>query len=384
IAVARIKEGYELPAVVFRCIEYLDANDADKEEGIYRLSGAAMTLKHLKDRFNSEGDVDLLNQGEYYDVHAVAGLLKLYLRELPTSVLTRELHMEFVNVVDLLDRRDRINELGRLVSSLPLANYTLLRALTGHLIRIVQNSEINKMTVRNIGIVFSPTLGIPAGVFSLFMAEFDYIFFTDSDGVAAPKTIEVTPENHEKDYHQPSTNDFSSESTSDNQQLANASPNEDTSSPTALSPKTALRKRDIREEITGRSNRNSVHYMDSAPEVVVGLERRLTVTKSSLRRNERNDDSSEEEVNDLALQVEDVDYDAESVSSASVEEFVASSPPDSSNLSLPSPRILAPPSPRTLAPSLQLPESNYYEMSDETSETQKSVTGYTDDVKLPA
>ncbi|CAG8620903.1 22827_t:CDS:2 [Cetraspora pellucida] len=362
IAVARIKEGYELPAVVFRCIEYLDANDAEKEEGIYRLSGAAMTLKHLKDRFNVEGDVDLLNQGEYYDVHAVAGLLKLYLRELPTSVLTRELHMEFVNVVDLLDRRDRINELGRLVSSLPLANYTLLRALTGHLIRVVQNAEINKMTVRNIGIVFSPTLGIPAGVFSLFMAEFDYIFFTDSDGVAAPKTIEATPENPEKDYHQSSTNEFSSKSSLDNQQLINTSPNEDPASPTALSPKTALRRRDIREEITGRSNRNSVHYMDSAPDVVVGLERKLTVTKSSLRRNEQNDDSSEEEeVNDLALQVEDVDYDAESVSSASVEEFVASSPPDSSNLSLPSPRILAPPSPRTLAPSLQLPQSNYYE-----------------------
>ncbi|CAG8771445.1 6124_t:CDS:1, partial [Cetraspora pellucida] len=93
-------------------------------------------------------------------------------------------------------------------------------------------------------------------------------------------------------------------------------------------------------------------------------------TKSSLRRNEQNDDSSEEEeVNDLALQVEDVDYDAESVSSASVEEFVASSPPDSSNLSLPPPRILAPPSPRTLAPSLQLPQSNYYEMSNDTPET---------------
>ncbi|RIB15324.1 Rho GTPase activation protein [Gigaspora rosea] len=148
--VARIKVGYELPAVVYRCIEYLDANDADKEEGIYRLSGAAIMLKHLKDRFNTEGDVDLLHQGEHYDIHAVAGLLKLYLRELPTSVLTRELRMEFVNVVDLLDRRDRINELGRLVSALPLFNYTLLRALTDHLIRIVQNSKINKMTVSSV------------------------------------------------------------------------------------------------------------------------------------------------------------------------------------------------------------------------------------------
>ncbi|CAG8685898.1 19973_t:CDS:2 [Dentiscutata erythropus] len=373
IAVARIKEGYELPAVVYRCIEYLDAYDADKEEGIYRLSGAAMTLKHLKDRFNTEGDVDLLHQGEHYDVHAVAGLLKLYLRELPTSVLTRELHMEFVNVVDLLDRRDRINELGRLVSALPLSNYTLLRALTGHLIRIVQNSDINKMTVRNIGIVFSPTLGIPAGVFSLFMAEFDYIFFTDSDGVAAPKTLEAAPENHE--YHQPSTTDFSSQPTSDSQQqLKNVSPDEDPTSPTALSPKNALRRRDIREEITGRSNRNSVHYMDNAPDVVVGLERKLTVTKSSLRKNDQNDDSSEEEVNDLALQVEDVDYDAESVSSVSIEEFVPSSPPNSSNFPLQSPRTLVPPS--------LLPQ-NYLEMSDDTSETQQnSVAGYADDVKL--
>ncbi|CAG8659810.1 10838_t:CDS:1, partial [Paraglomus occultum] len=39
IAVARIKEGYELPAVVYRCIEFLDVHNAALEEGIYRLNG---------------------------------------------------------------------------------------------------------------------------------------------------------------------------------------------------------------------------------------------------------------------------------------------------------------------------------------------------------
>lgn len=34
------------------------------------------------------------------------------------------------------------------------------------------------MTLRNIGIVFAPTLSIPSGVFTLFMSEFDYIFWT--------------------------------------------------------------------------------------------------------------------------------------------------------------------------------------------------------------
>ncbi|CAG8622626.1 23916_t:CDS:1 [Racocetra persica] len=251
--------------------------------------------------------------------------------------------MEFVNADRLLNKRDRINKFSRLVSSLPSANYTLLRVLTDHLIRIVRNSEINKMTLRNIGMTFCPTLGIPPGVLNFFITEFDHIF-TDSVGIVAPKTIEATPKNHKKDYYQSSTNDFSPKFTSNNQQLKNASLNKD---PT-LPPKTALR-----EEITGRSKRNGVYYMDN-PDLMVRLKRKLTVAKSSLCRN---DDSSEEEINDLALQVED---DAESVSSASVEEFVASPPPNSSNFSLP-PRILEPPFSQTLAPSLQLPQSSYYE-----------------------
>jgi RalA-binding protein 1 len=59
---------------------------------------------------------------------------------------------------------------------LPVSNYSLLRALTAHLIRIVQNANVNKMTMRNVGIVFSPTLGIPAGVFSLMLSEFTRVF----------------------------------------------------------------------------------------------------------------------------------------------------------------------------------------------------------------
>jgi RalA-binding protein 1 len=81
--------------------------------------------------------------------------------------------------LDFVDPQERINELSQLIKSLPLANYSLLRALTAHLILIVQNSAINKMTMRNVGIVFSPTLGIPAGVFSLMLCEFNRVFHPD-------------------------------------------------------------------------------------------------------------------------------------------------------------------------------------------------------------
>lgn len=42
-----------LPAVVFRCIQYLEAKKADQEEGIYRLSGSSAVIKSLRDRFNT-------------------------------------------------------------------------------------------------------------------------------------------------------------------------------------------------------------------------------------------------------------------------------------------------------------------------------------------
>ncbi|KZT70743.1 RhoGAP-domain-containing protein [Daedalea quercina L-15889] len=168
-----------LPAIVFRCIQYLEAKQAEQEEGIYRLSGSSAVIKSLKDRFNTEGDVDLLGSDEYWDPHAIAGLLKTFLRELPASILTRDLHLRFLSVIDFVDPQERIRELSLLIAALPIANYSLLRALTAHLILIVQNAHVNKMTMRNVGIVFSPTLGIPAGVFSLMLGEFKRVFNVD-------------------------------------------------------------------------------------------------------------------------------------------------------------------------------------------------------------
>ncbi|KAI0704385.1 hypothetical protein BC835DRAFT_827604 [Cytidiella melzeri] len=177
----QVAEIASLPAIVFRCIQYLEAKSADQEEGIYRLSGSSAVIKALKDRFNNEGDVDLLVSDEHWDPHAISGLLKTFLRELPASILTRDLHLRFLSVIDFVDPQERITELSQLIAALPIANYSLLRALTAHLILIVQNAHVNKMTMRNVGIVFSPTLGIPAGVFSLMLGEFKRVFSVDGE-----------------------------------------------------------------------------------------------------------------------------------------------------------------------------------------------------------
>lgn len=181
--------------------------------------------------------MDLLSSTEPYDIHAVAGLLKMWLRELPDNVLTNELLKEFLDVMDLVDRRERVDELGRLVSMLPIENYTLLRTLSAHLIRVVQHAGINKMTMRNVGIVFSATLGIPAGIFSLLLTEFDYIFYTHESSNSPSRETHVVAQ--QQQAHPIMQN---------------------------------LRVQALREDRGGRSNRNSVSYTHGAPQSIVGLE----------------------------------------------------------------------------------------------------------------
>jgi len=103
--------------------------------------------------------VDLVNSKDYHDIHAIAGLLKLYLRELPSTVLTRERHVEFLHIVgmsvfesadvDIEDKAARVRKLGELVHDLPKVNFDLLRILSNHLRRIIGRSQENKMTIRN-------------------------------------------------------------------------------------------------------------------------------------------------------------------------------------------------------------------------------------------
>lgn len=185
-----------LPAVVYRCIEYLNARGAVTEEGIFRLSGSNIVIKQLKERFDNEGDIKLLEDSQYHDIHAVASMLKAYLRELPTSILTRDLHLEFVAVTEMNSQAEKIMALSELVTHLPQANAALLKYLIAFLIKIINHADQNKMTVRNVGIVFSPTLTIPAPVFALFLQNYQPIF-----GIA-PERYELPSPGGSPDDHQ--------------------------------------------------------------------------------------------------------------------------------------------------------------------------------------
>ncbi|EJS41432.1 bem3p [Saccharomyces arboricola H-6] len=184
---------YDLPSVVYRCLEYLYKNRGIQEEGIFRLSGSSTVIKTLQERFDNEYDVDLCRYNEnieakdgaappslYISVNTVSGLLKLYLRNLPHLLFGDEQFLSFKRVVDEYHNNPVQITLGfkKLIESgvVPHANVSLMYALFELLVRINENSKFNKMNLRNLCIVFSPTLNIPITMLQPFITDFACIF----------------------------------------------------------------------------------------------------------------------------------------------------------------------------------------------------------------
>jgi RalA-binding protein 1 len=84
------------------------------------------------------------------------------------------------------ERSKKIQSFNVLVHKLPKVNFELLRHVASFLIEVVENSDVNKMTVRNVGIVFAPTLNIPAPLISFFLTDYPDIFGAPIDEASSP------------------------------------------------------------------------------------------------------------------------------------------------------------------------------------------------------
>ncbi|OLY80676.1 putative Rho-type GTPase-activating protein 2 [Smittium mucronatum] len=92
---SQLVPNIKLPAVVIRCIEYLELHGLT-EVGIYRVSGSYRTVNILKSMFTPGRDIDF--KLLHLDIHSISTLLKMYLRELPESIFTDSLLGDFIDL----------------------------------------------------------------------------------------------------------------------------------------------------------------------------------------------------------------------------------------------------------------------------------------------
>jgi len=169
-----------VPDIIVKCITYIEEK-ALKEEGIFRLSGGNTQINQLKNAFDSGENVDLSTVG---DENAITGLLKLYFRELPENVFTNP-KLEQITSAQTSDINETATKLSVIVTSLPIINKTVTSMLFDLLRKVVSFSNENKMSCNNLAIVWSPTLGIPLELVTIFIEKYNIIFFDENQNLSS-------------------------------------------------------------------------------------------------------------------------------------------------------------------------------------------------------
>jgi len=138
---------------VFRLLIDWIYKNAIEVEGIFRISGELPPVKELREKFDYDDYIVLVQD----DPHVISGALKLYLRESDNSLITRELFTDFIAVSDMSDD-EAIAQLKISIEKLPQEHRWILIYLCWLLNEIRQKEKVNLMTLQNIVIVFGPTV----------------------------------------------------------------------------------------------------------------------------------------------------------------------------------------------------------------------------------
>ncbi|KAK4045979.1 hypothetical protein OIV83_006464 [Microbotryomycetes sp. JL201] len=142
-----------VPLIVQRSIAFIDAYGL-LTEGIYRVSGKQTTLQQLVHTI--ERNEKEFNFDPREDPATVAGVLKLYLRQLPQPLFPFPLTDRLSLSQDILrDYPSAISSLQRRLRRLAPPNQATLKALLEHLGKIARHGAVNKMTASNLSLIFS-------------------------------------------------------------------------------------------------------------------------------------------------------------------------------------------------------------------------------------
>ncbi|XP_035225614.1 rho GTPase-activating protein 1-like [Stegodyphus dumicola] len=158
VPISYIKEhnkGDPIPRVMRECIAYLDNDNALETEGIFRRSANTKIVQEVQSLFDEGKPVCF---DDYGDIHVPAVILKTFLRELDEPILTFELYDEIMTFQELTSIEKLPVAKSLILHRLPEDNYEVLHYLFEFLVKVVDRSDLNKMTASNLAIVFGPNL----------------------------------------------------------------------------------------------------------------------------------------------------------------------------------------------------------------------------------
>ncbi|KAJ6145537.1 hypothetical protein N7470_009432 [Penicillium chermesinum] len=164
----RDKTEFWMPALPYRCIDYLNFKGCE-EEGLYRVPGSGKEVKYWQRRFDTELDVDLFDVPDLYDINTIGSLFKGWLRELPDEIFPKATQDLIAQKCEGATSAPQL--LRDELSKLPPYNYYLLFAITCHLNLLHSYVDQNKMDYRNLCICVQPCMKIDTFCFQFLVCD---------------------------------------------------------------------------------------------------------------------------------------------------------------------------------------------------------------------
>ncbi|KAJ8277567.1 hypothetical protein GJAV_G00076750 [Gymnothorax javanicus] len=150
--------GCKVPIVFKKLLSKLEQTGL-QAEGILRVPGSASRVKHLRQELDSKF-YERQFDWEQVQHNDAAGLLKMFIRELPCPLLTQQHLPAFTAVLRISTPRHQIQALHLLIMLLPEPNRETLKALLEFLRKVVANEEKNRMSLWNVSMIVAPNLFI--------------------------------------------------------------------------------------------------------------------------------------------------------------------------------------------------------------------------------
>jgi hypothetical protein len=145
------EDGYvsRIPAVLIQMRDYLRQEKALEIEGLFRIAADADECVYVK---------QALNENTFKgceDIHCISNLLKVWFRDLPRAIL------DPISPIRI-DSCTTEEEAGEIVGLLPEPNKSIFLWLIDMCVEVSSFAHINKMTGKNLAIVYGPNLFKPS------------------------------------------------------------------------------------------------------------------------------------------------------------------------------------------------------------------------------
>jgi SLIT-ROBO Rho GTPase activating protein len=148
--------GEEIPLILRSCIRIINQHGLH-HQGIFRISGSQVEISNFKEWFE-RGEDPLSEQTDAPDINSIAGVFKLYLRELREPLFPTIYFDHFITLAQHESKQEVVTGIRRFLQTLPRSVVCVMRYLFAFLNHLSEYSDENMMSAYNLAICFGPTL----------------------------------------------------------------------------------------------------------------------------------------------------------------------------------------------------------------------------------